>query len=329
MTPGPDRPGSAKRRLGRTGILVSELGVGCGSLATGGTEAETSAMLEACWDRGLRYFDTAPLYGESELRLGRFLHSRSRPGYVVSTKVGRFPAPPGQRRFSFRRADVERSVEGSLRRLRLDHVDLLSIHDLTPAMLGAGFDDARRDLLGETINLLADLRRSGTVRALGVAVYDADAALGLLKDAPFDYVSIVGACTLLSQSASRELIPYCERTGLGVMAASPFHTGLLVTGPVASARFDFGEATPDILHRTAAIERVCAQHGVALPAAALHFALRNDAVASVVAGHRLPGEVEANLAWLDAPVPESLWQDLAAEGLLEPAAFRRLGSVTL
>lgn len=276
-------------------------------------------MLQACWDRDLRYFDTAPLYGESESRLGRFLQGRDRGKFMVSSKVGRFPARPGARRFSFGRADVEQSVYESLHHLRIAHIDMLSLHDLTPAMLGSDYEAARHDLRNGTLDLLMGLRRSGTVGLLGVAVYDPEAALSLLHEAPFDYILVVGAYTLLSQAAERALLPYCARMGIGVLAASPFHSGLLVTGDVPGARFNFEEPSLGTLRRVAAIQRLCARYDVALPAAALQFGLRHPAISSIITGHRSPAEVAGNLAWLDAPIPEAFWHDLAGEHLIEPA----------
>ena len=143
-----------RRTLGRADLSVSVLGVGGGTLSTGGNAQQTASMLEAGWTAGLRYYDTAPLYGTSEIQFGDFLLSRGRSSYVLSTKVGRTPAPPGERRFDFSRGGIEASVTQSLTRLRTDYLDILSIHDLTPAMLGPSFDAARRELLSEAVPYL-------------------------------------------------------------------------------------------------------------------------------------------------------------------------------
>lgn len=274
------------------------------------------AMLQACWEHGLRYFDTAPLYGESEAMLGRFLADAPRAGEVVSTKVGRLPAPAGERRFAFDRDEVLRSVERSLACLRRDRIDIVAVHDLAPAMLGDGYDPAVRDLLDGGYQALAELKASGAVGALAVATYDPAAAVRLLRAAPFDSVMIVGAMTLLSQEAEAELLPFCTDKGIGVVLASPFHTGLLVTGVAPGAKFNMRDATAAEITRTQALQRVCDRHGVPLAAAAIQFPLRAPTIASVVTGHRTPDEVAINLAWLRQPAPDAFWNELQETGLV-------------
>jgi D-threo-aldose 1-dehydrogenase len=323
----PSTSGSDLRRLGLSGLSVSALGVGGGTLATGGGEAHTLEMLEACWEAGLRYYDTAPLYVESERRLGRFMARHDRSEIVISTKVGRMPAPPGERRFSFSQDDVTQSLEASLDRLGVDYIDVVALHDLTPTMLGDAYLQARRDIFDGTLDYLAGLKKQGVVRALGVAVYDPDIALEWLETAAFDSVMIVGAYTLLNQRAEDALIPYCEAHGVGVLAASPFHTGLLVTGAVEGARFNFSKADAEVLARVERIERVCRRHGVRLPTAALQFPLRHGAVSSVVVGQRTPVEVFTNMKWLQAPIPGAFWEDLVSDGLLERQRTVSAGSL--
>jgi D-threo-aldose 1-dehydrogenase len=296
------------------------LGAGGGSLAMTGDERQTAQMLDACWKAGLSYYDTAPLYGESESRLGRFLMGRARESFVVSTKVGRMPAPSGRRHFDFSREATATSVRRSLDRLGIGYIDVLLVHDLTPEMLGSSFDACRRELLGSTFEYLAELRRDGIVRTLGLALYDPATAVQLLAEAAFDCVMIAGSYSLLNQEALAALLPYCLDRGIGVLSASPFHTGLLVTGAIDDARFNYQQAGEPVLDKVRRIESVCSRHSVTLPAAAIQFPLFHPAVASVVVGHQTPREVKTNLGWLQDPIPAAFWNELLDEGLLPAGA---------
>ena len=321
--------GTERRPVGRTGIMVSALGVGGGTLATGGDEGKVDAMLRGCWDGGLRYYDTAPLYGNSESMVGRFLSRFERQSYVVSDKVGRLPAPAGERRFDFSRPSVEQSVETSLNRPGTDYIDLLSVHDLTPAMLGESYPAMRDEFLHGAVDLLVQLKRDHIVHSLGLALYDCAVALEQLQGGAFDYVMIVGACSLLCQDALTALLPYCSSQGIGLLSASPFHTGLLVSGAVAGARFNYRPADAVMLAKVRRIEGICAAHAVSLPAAALQYPLRYPAIASVVVGHQAPSEVATNLAWLREPIPQAFWDDLVREELLPPdESLRRGGAMS-
>jgi D-threo-aldose 1-dehydrogenase len=310
------RMGAKRYALGASGLRVSRLGVGGGSLTMGGDEQAAMTTLQACWDAGLRHYDTAPLYNDSEARLGRFFAGRDCRDVVVSTKIGRYPAPAGERRFDFSGPAIEQSIEVSVKRLGLHQLDMVSVHDLTTAMVGEGFPEARRALLEGGLERLRALKRSGVVRAIGLALYDAAGAIELLQAASFDYVLIVGGYSLIRHDALDALLPICLARGVGVMMASPFHTGLLVSG----AMFDFRPADADMLERVKRIEQVCAWHGVSLPAAALQFPLLHPAIANVVVGHRSPEEVATNLSWLEAPIPTVFWSDLVDQGLLPTAA---------
>lgn len=309
--------GASRRPLGQTGLMPTRLGVGCGTLVTSDGEEAARTMLEACWANGLRYFDTAPLYGGSEAILGRFLAQFDRAEFMVSTKIGRLPAPAGERCFAFDRGAFERSFEQSLARLKLDRIDILAVHDLAPATLGQNFDAARQQLIDESFDLLLAWKRSGLVGSIALATYDASTALDLLKVAPFDSVVSVSAYTLLDQAAAPKLIPYCERHGIGFLVASPFNSGLLVTGAVHGARFNYGEAPTEVVARTERLSALCTRYNVPLPAAALQFPLRSPNVAGLIVGQRNPDELEANLAWLDFAIPEAFWDALDASGLVE------------
>jgi D-threo-aldose 1-dehydrogenase len=306
----------AKRRIGRTGVRVSLMGVGCGSLATGGGQQKTAAMLDAAWEAGLRYFDTAPLYRDSERMLGEVLAGRGREDFVLSTKVGRFPAPAGERRFDFSREAIEGSLELSLKRLGVGYIDLVALHDATPAMLGDRYEDAKRLILEGSLDYLTRLKAQGLMRAIGVALHDPDAAVQWLDAAPFDYVMIVGSYTLISRAALTELLPLCASRGIGVLVAAPLNSGLLATGAVAGARFNYQEASAPLLDKVARIESICRGFGVSLRAAALQFPLFHPAVASVVVGSRAPAEICGNASAITQPITSELWRALAAESLL-------------
>lgn len=296
--------------LGRSGLNVSRLGVGCGTLALAEGSEQALATLDAAWRAGLRYFDTAPLYVGSEELLGAFLASKDRAEAVVATKIGRSPALAGARRFAFDQSTIAGSLDLSFGRLGTDRLDLVSIHDLTRAMLTDGYDQARRDL-DATLPYLERLKAEGRIGALAVAVYDPADALELLRLGTFDVIMIVGAYTLLSQAAQAALLPYCQARNIGVVVASPYHTGVLVTGAVANASFNFRPASEPILDLVRKIEAVCQTHGVPLPAAALQFPLRHPAISSVMVGQSAPSELADNVSWAKQPIPEEFWNDIA------------------
>jgi D-threo-aldose 1-dehydrogenase len=167
---------------------------------------------------------------------------------------------------------------------------------------------------------LAELRAAGVVRAIGVGVKDWDVCLRYLRAGDFDCVMLAGQYTLLCQDALPELLPHCARTGVAVLLAAPFNSGILATGAAPGARYFYEPASPEILARTRRLEAVCGRHEVPLAAAALQFPLAHAAVASVVAGARSRAEVEANVQLVRRPIPSALWQELKEEGLLPVAA---------
>lgn len=317
--------------LGPIGLGTAQLG----NLYSAVSEEQADAVLRAAWDGGIRYFDTAPHYGLglSERRVGAFLRTRPRAEFVLSTKVGRLLVPnPGfaggrdlaqgfdvpdrlMRRFDPSADGIRRSLEESLERLGLDRVDIAYLHDPDVYDLDRG--------LREGLPALAALRDDGLVGRIGIGVNSAAAAARAVREGELDLVMIASRYTLLEQPAAAELLPECLERGIRVVAAAPFNSGLLATShPRRGANYDYAAAPAPLVARARALAEVCADFGVELPAAALHFPLRHPAVTAVVAGAADPAAVAQNVARMTAPVPDGLWAALLEAGLLaaDPAA---------
>lgn len=310
-----------RRPVARTSLAVSRLGVGGGSLSNKGGDDGVRAMLDHAWQSGLRYFDTAPLYaaGDSETRFGAALRHRPRSEFVLSTKVGRF-IEDGREVYDYSAAGVERSIERSLARLGLDRIDIAFIHDATPALHGDAFPRQFAAAMAGAYPALARMRAAGTISAVGVAMADADVCVQFARAGDFDCFMLAGGYTLLRHGSLDTLLADCTRTGASVMVAAPFNTGILATGAVEDARFDYRPASPDIIDRAAKLDAICRSHGVPLAAASLQFPLAHPAIASVVTGHLTPAEVARNIELLGTPIPKAVWSDMKHNGLLPPHA---------
>ncbi|OON71317.1 aldo/keto reductase [Streptomyces tsukubensis] len=323
----------ATDRLGRSGLSVTTLGFGAASV--GGLYAPLSddaahATLQAAWDEGIRYFDTAPHYGVglSEERVGRFLAGKPRDSYVLSTKVGRLLIPyegpaedvqgvdgfhgtPKRTRVTDYSGDgIRRSLDESLTRLGLDRVDIVHIHDP---------DDHAEQALDESYPALEELRGQGVISSIGVGMNQTAVPARFVRDTDIDCLLIAGRYTLLDTSASNELFPLCLERGVDVVGAGAFNSGLLAA-PEPGARFDYAEAPEPMLRAARGIAEVCARHGVAPAAAALAFTGAHPAVRTVLAGMRTAQEVRQNALAARTEIPRDLWSDLAAEGLLPTGA---------
>ncbi|MEH3090063.1 MAG: aldo/keto reductase [Microbacterium arborescens] len=305
-----------RARMGRRGLGTGPLG----NLFTAIDDRCARDIVDAAWDRGVRYFDTAPHYGLglSERRLGDALRERPRDDYVVSTKVGRLlvPNPGGAaqrdtegfdvpadvvRRQDFSAAGVRESWQRSLDRLRLDAVDVLYLHDP---------DDHLDTAIGEGLPALAEMRDAGLVSAVGVGTNSADTATAIVETGLADVVMIAGRYTLLDRSASERLLPAALAGGVAVVAAGVYNSGILATAdPEPGGRYDYAPASPAIVERARSLARVCAAHGVDLPRAARAFALRHPAVVAVALGIGDPSHV-ADALGDDDPIPDALWAEL-------------------
>ncbi|HEU4421271.1 MAG TPA: aldo/keto reductase [Pilimelia sp.] len=323
--------------LGRSKVAVSRLGLGCASIGNLYKEIEEEAAataVDAAWDAGIRYFDTAPHYGLglSERRLGAALRMRPRDEYVLSTKVGRLlePDPAGEgrqdaqgfavpatlrRRWDFTAAGVRRSLAESLDRLGLDRVDVVLIHD--PEESG-DLDVA----VHEAYPALHEMRADGTVGAIGVGSKSWEALQRFVVETDIDVIMLAGRYTLLEQPALDTLLPACAERGVSVLNVGVFNSGLLaVDRPHSGLTYEYTAAPPELVAKAQAIADVCARHGVSLPAAALAFAGAHPCVASVVMGAATADHVRRNVVQFTAdPPPPALWTDMVEAGLLRPDA---------
>lgn len=329
-----------RRALGRTGLQVSILGFGTaplGDLYLQLDDRGAIASVERAFELGINLLDTSPLYGHglAEHRCGTALRRVPRDQIVVCTKVGRWMDPfhgrgdgsgfvggqPHRAVVDYSYDGTMRSIEQSLLRLGTDRLDLLLIHDVDIWTHGAEAIEARfREAMAGAYVALDRLRGEGVIRGIGVGVNEADMCTRFAKAGSFDVMLLAGRYSLLEQPALTEFLPLAEQQGIGVLLGGVFNSGILATGAVTGAKYNYRDAPPEIIAKVANIERVCASHGVALPTAALHFALAHPAVASLVLGAHGPEEVERNVAALKGDVPTALWSDLKAARLLDADA---------
>jgi D-threo-aldose 1-dehydrogenase len=325
------------RKLGRTGLEVTVMGFGgapLGDIYEVLDDATAIATVETATQSGITLFDAAPLYGQgmAEHRFGTALRRRPPGSFVLSSKVGRLlvPAPGGRTRTTryvgglsfnvvhdYSYDGAMRSHEHSLLRFGLPRIDVLLIHDADVWSHGPVEGPKRyREAMEGAYRALEKLRAEKVIKGIGIGVNDPVYAARFLREGDFDCMLLAGRYSLLEQPALEEVLPLAAEKGVGVMLGGVFNSGILATGPVAGARYNYTPAPPEILDRVRRIERICAAHGVALPTAAMHFSLGGPAVASLVLGAVAPDEVRRNVAALSAEVPAGLWADLKAEGLL-------------
>ncbi|MBT2483686.1 MULTISPECIES: aldo/keto reductase [unclassified Microbacterium] len=293
------------------------------------TDDEAWAVLEAAWEGGIRYFDTAPHYGLglSERRLGAFLQTKPRDEFVLSTKVGRLlrpnPAHDGgldtandfhvpddlQRVWDFSADGIRTSLDESRERLGIDRIDLLYLHD-----------PERHDLdlaLAEALPAMEQLRSEGETAAIGIGSMVSNALAAAVRSADLDLIMVAGRYTLLEQPAAAEVLPACRERDTGIVAASVFNSGLLASSvPRRDGRYEYGQLPDELWDRLVRIAAICDQHGVPLPAAAIQFPLQASEVRSVVVGGSRPAQLQQNAEYAAREISTALWEHLAAERLI-------------
>ena len=304
-------------------------GAPLGNLFTRIPEDVARAAIEAAWDADIRHFDTAPHYGAglSEHRIGAVLRDHPRDEYTLSTKVGRMLEPVAsvpemddnfQGGLSFRRRldygydGTMRSIEDSLQRLGLPRIDIAYIHDCGEDWLGAAWREQFDIAMKGAAKALTKLREEGVIGAWGLGVNVIEPCLLALEQADPDLFLVAGRYTLLDHTALPTLMPACEARGVHVVIGGPYNSGLLAGGTT----FNYETAKPDMLAKARAIGAVCGRYGVDLKAAALQFVAAHPVVAAVIPGPRNAEEVRQNAAAMVQPIPDALWAELKASGLL-------------
>ena len=329
---------AATRALGKSGLAVSLLGVGCAPFGRANADGDpaTQSAFDVLYRNGLRYFDVAPLYGVglAEHRLGACLRRVDRRSIVLSTKIGRLlDAQPGDAaagafagaypftfHYDYSYDATLRALEHSLQRLGTNAIDIVLIHDVNERWQGDRLEERYAEAMNGAYRALRALRDSGAIKAIGVGVNDWRILERFARDGDFDCFMLAGRYTLLDHTALDTFLPDCTRRGIGVLMAAPFNSGILATGARPGATFFYQEAEPEIMARTQRIEAVCARHGVAIAAAALQFPLGHPAVSSVVTGMASEAEAAANVAHCRAIIPDAFWDELKHEGLIAAAA---------
>ncbi|MDZ4765150.1 MAG: aldo/keto reductase [Chloroflexota bacterium] len=299
------------RPVGRTAITVSRLGFGAapiGGLYTPVAEAQALETMRYALAHGITFFDTAPAYGGtlSETRVGAALSAFPRTTFTLATKAGVNRSEMDESSFDFSTDGILRSVEASLKRLRVDQIDIVHLHDP---------DQHFRAALDTAYPALHRLREQGVIGAIGAGMNQWEMLHAFTDHADFDCFLLAGRYTLLEQDAL-PLLETCQRRGIGLFLGGIYNGGILATGAVPGAKHNYRDAPPDIMARVRQIEQVCQRHQIPLRAAALHFAAAHPAVTAVIVGLRSMGEVDDAIAALHTTVPPDFWRALQAEALL-------------
>ena len=330
---------SIPKRSLRTGVELSTLGFGgapLGELFDPVSETEAQETLQAAWDAGIRYYDTAPFYGygKSEHRLGHFLRQQERKDFILSSKVGRVLTAtrdldsfdkggwigglPFDYRFDYSYDGIMRSWEDSLQRLGLSSIDVLLIHDLDSFFHDSEqrFSAHVNQLITSGWRALDELRSQGLIKAVGTGLNRMGALPRLIDAVDLDLSIVAMPYTLLDQEVLEEEFPLCEEHGVRIVIGAVFASGILVSGPTEGARYAYDTASPEILDKTRRIQEVCQRHDVPLPAAAMQFPLGHPLVSAIIPGAMKPSHIQTNAKWFQHEIPADMWAELKTEGLL-------------
>ena len=331
---------NTKVKFGRVDLEVSAFGFGTapiGNIFREIDEGTSDAMIQRAWSAGVRYFDTAPMYGHglSELRTGHSLRWKNRDDFVLSSKVGRVLKPARKQdidyapwtnagrftmHFDYSYDGIMRSFEDSLQRMNLERMDICFIHDIDVFTRGVEQPEVFEQAMDGAWKALSKLKEEGVVKAIGVGVNEWEVCHAALERRDFDCFLLAGRYTLLEQDALDTFLPLCEERNAAVVVGGGFNSGILATGAKEGAKYNYAPAPADIMEKVRKIEAVCAEYNVPLPAAALQFVVAHPAVPTFMAGTRTVQQLEQNLEWFSLDIPSQFWADLKAKGLLREDA---------
>ncbi len=329
-----------QRTIGRTRLAIDRLGFGgapLGNLYHAIADDDAEVLIDAAWEAGFRYFDTAPHYGQglSERRLGDALRARQGEAYVLSTKVGRLLKPAGYAKerhayvspmpfdfvYDYGYDGVMRSYEDSLQRLGLDRIDILYMHDI--GRMAHGDDNTRlfKVAMDGGYRALDELRRTGDVSAIGLGTNEWEVCEASLDHGDWDCFLLAGRYTLLEQGALDSFLPACVARQCSVIVGGPYNSGILATGVQGGpGRYDYGAAPAHVVAAVTALEAVCRAFDVPLPAAAIQFPLAHPAVAAVIPGLDRAAQVSETRRWFETAIPPAFWDALRDEQLVRADA---------
>lgn len=329
-------------KIGKTEVAVTQLGFGSaplGELFDRVSCSQAEATLEAAWNAGIRYFDTAPFYGhgKSEHRVGHFLQDLPRNEFTLSTKTGRILTPAKTKDFSskywghplpfdfyydYSYDGIMRAFEGSLQRLGMNRVDLLMIHDLD-----FWFNEKEcrvtawlEQLFVSGWRALQELKAHGDIRGIGAGINELGMLPRFAEYVDLDCAIVAMPYTLLDQEPLDKEFPQCEKNGIGIIVGAPFSSGILATGPIEGAYYKYEPATPEILEKTGRIQAICQSHDVRLAAAAMQFPLFHPTCNAIIPGALIPEHVQSNAKQFVSTIPTDLWKELKHEGLIRQDA---------
>jgi len=321
-----------KKTLGKTGLEVTRVGLGCaaiGGLYGDIPDEQAYAVVSRALSLGMNLFDTAPLYGygKSEIRLGRALTGIPRERFVLATKVGRLLVPkemgsteqdgqwgnppPVRPRFDFSYDAVMRSFEESLKRLNVDRIDILHIHDPDNH-----YDQAIRG----AYSALDKLRSQRLIRGVSAGMNQSEMLARFAREGDFDCFLLAGRYSLLEQGALDELFPLCAKKNIGIMLGGTYNSGILAKELKPGAKYNYADAPPEILEKARGLQALASRYNVSLKAAASQFALAHPVVTTIIPGTRVPERVDENLNVLRERIPSEFWAELKAKKLIRPDA---------
>lgn len=307
------------RQLGQHGPSVTRIGLGCapfGNLFTEVSDEDVQATVDTAWEKGVRFFDTAPLYGHglSEIRLGKALARYPRDQYVLASKVGRLLREPIERlsptifknvpklepTFDYSSEAVLASIDESLSRLNVDYLDVVHVHDP---------DDHEDWAIREAFPTLVKLREEGVIKAVGCGMNQTKSLTRFVHEVDLDCLLLAGRYTILDNASGRELLRLCREKNIGVVLGGIFNSGLLAN-PDENKTFDYVDALPEIVRKAQAMSELAQSHGVSLAHAAVQFGLRHIGVSSIVIGARNAIEIDQDLSYASEIIPDAFWDAL-------------------